>query len=74
MKVITWCDNNRMQANPEKFLTIMLNLKGHENCLSLKVCGSGIKCKDTVKLLGDTFDYMLNFDTDISNISKKAAR
>ena len=74
MKLVTEFDNSRMEANPEKFQAIMLGLKGHENCLTLNVCGSKIKCEDTVKLLGVTFDYMLNFDNHISNICKKAAR
>ena len=33
-----------------------------------------IKCEDSVKLLGVTIDYLLNFDLHVSNICKKAAR
>ena len=32
------------------------------------------KCEETVKLLGVTFEYMLNFEAHIANICKKAAR
>ena len=40
----------------------------------LHICGSTIQCEETVKLLGVTFDYMLNFEAHIANICKKAAR
>ena len=33
-----------------------------------------IKCEDSVKLLGVTIDYLLNFDLHVSNICKMAAR
>ena len=33
-----------------------------------------VKCEESVKLLGVTVDYMLNFDSHISDICKKAAR
>ena len=71
---IDWFKNNKMQANPDKFQATMLGILGFENCKSLIVDGTVIKCEDSVKLLGVTFDYMLNFDNHISNICKKAAR
>ena len=52
----------------------MLGLQGFLNCKSLNLNGLEIKCEDSVKLLGVTFDYMLNFDFHVSNICKKAAR
>ena len=64
-----------MQANPEKnFKRLSLKKNGHENCTSLTVCDSEIKCEDSVNLLGVTIDFMLNFDTHVSNICRKAAR
>ena len=63
-----------MQANPEKFQAIIPGKNGHENCTSLTVCGSEIKCEDSVKLLGVNIDFMLNFDSHVSNICRKAAR
>ena len=33
-----------------------------------------IKCEDSVKLLGVTLDFQLNFNIHISNICKKASR
>ena len=63
-----------MQANPDKFQAIMLGKNGHDNCTSLTICGSEIKCEDSVKLLGVTIDFKLNFEIHISNICRKAAR
>ena len=63
-----------MQANPDKFQAIMLGKSGFENCKSLFLNGTEIKCEDSVKLLGVTIDFLLNFDLHVSNICKKAAR
>ena len=64
----------KMQANPDKFQAIMLGKPGFENCKSLFLNGTEIKCEDSVKLLGVTIDFLLNFDLHVSNICKKAAR
>ena len=66
--------SDKMQANPEKFQAIIPGKIGHENCTSLTVCGSEIKCEVSVKLLGVTIDFMLNLDEHVSNICRKAAR
>ena len=71
---IDWFKNNKLQANPDKFQAMMLGILGFENCKSLLLDGTEIKCEDSVKLLGVTFDYMMNFDKHISNICQKAAR
>ena len=71
---IDWFKNNKIQAHPDKFQAIMLGLQEFLNCKSLNLNGIEIKCEDSVKLLGVTFDYMLNFDIHVSNICKKAAR
>ena len=63
-----------MQANPDKFQAIVLGKLGFENCKSLNICGRTIQCEETIKLMGVTFDYMLNFEAHIANICKKAAR
>ena len=62
-----------MQANPEKFQSVIPRKNGHENCTSLTICGSEIKCEDSVELLGVTIDFMLNFDTRVSNICRNKA-
>ena len=63
-----------MHVNPDKFQAIMFGKSGFENCKSLFLNGTEIKCEDSVKLLGVTIDYLLNFDLHVSNICKKAAR
>ena len=65
---IEWFRNNQMQVNPDKFLAIMLGKSGFENCKSLFLNSTEIKCEDSVKLLGVTIDYLLNFDLHVSNI------
>ena len=72
--VIGWFIGNKMQANPDKFQAIMLGKLDFENCKSLNICGSTIQCEGTVKLLGVTFDYMLNFEAHIANICMRQAR
>ena len=41
---------------------------------SFTIQNHNVKCEDSVKLLGVTIDYMLNFDLNISDICKKAAK
>ena len=48
---IEWFRNNKMQANPDKFQAIMLGKSRFENCKSLSLNGTYIKCEDFVKLL-----------------------
>ena len=55
----------KLQANPDKFQAIMLGKSGFVNCKSLFLNGTEIKCKDSVKLLGVSIDYLLNFDLQI---------
>ena len=52
----------------------MLGKSGFENCKSLFLNGTEIKCEDSVKLRGVTINYLLNFDLHVSKICKKAAR
>ena len=63
-----------MIANPEKFHAILLrknqtNTSGEQ----ININGKMIKSEETVKLLGVTLDYRLDFDPHISNLCKKAA-
>ena len=71
---LSWLKENEMIANPEKFHALLLrknqvNTSGEE----ININGNTIKSEETVKLLGVTLDYKLNFDRYISNICKKAA-
>ena len=63
-----------MISNPEKFHAILLrknqtNTSGEQ----ININGKMIKSEETIKLLGVTLDYRLDFDPHISNICKKAA-
>ena len=57
-----------MQANPEKSRAISLGKRGHDGCEDFTVRGITIKCGDSVKLLGVTFDYLQNFNLHISHV------
>ncbi len=71
---LSWLENNEMIANPEKFHSLLLrknqtNTSGEQ----ININGKIIKSEETVKLLGVTLDYKLDFDPHISNLCKKAA-
>lgn len=63
-----------MQANLKKFQAILLGKRDHDGCEGFVVRGVTMKCEDSVKLLGDTFDFLLNFNSHVSNFCKKAAK
>jgi hypothetical protein len=63
-----------MQANPDKLQAIAVGKKTCDENISFNLDGNIIKCDDEVKLLGVTFDFMLNFNFHISNICKKASQ
>ena len=62
-----------MKANPDKFQAICIGKKTHDNIDSFQVGQTNIKCDDNVTLLGINLDYMLKFDTHVSEICKKAS-
>ena len=72
--LIDWFNFNQMQANPDKFQAIALGKKSHETLTEFNIDNNNIKCEDSVKLLGIDIDFMLNFDQQITNMCKKAAR
>ena len=72
--LIDWFNFNQMQANPDKFQAISVGKKSHEILTELNIDNNDIKCEDVVKLLGIDIDFMLNFDQQITNMCKKAAR
>ena len=63
-----------MQTNPDKFQAIAVGKKVHDENISFNLDGNIIKCDVDVKLLGVTFGFMLNFNSHISNICKKASQ
>ncbi len=74
LKLIKWFNENHMKATPEKFQAIAFGRKTHNLQISFNLDGVNIKCDEEVKLLGVTFDFMLNFNTHIANICRKTAR
>ena len=65
-------EQNQMIANPNKFQAFFVK-KDQTNTsgINLNFQGHSIKSEETVKLLGVTLDYTLNFDPHISNLCKK---
>ena len=72
--LIQWFDKNFMKANPDKFQAICIGKKSHYNIDSFQVGQTNIKCDDNFTLLGINLDYMLKFDTHVSEICKKASQ
>ena len=72
---LSWLENNEMIANPEKFHATLLR-KNQTNTSGepVNINGKMIKSEETVKLLGITLDYRLDFDPHIPSICKKAAK
>ena len=71
---LSWLEQNEMIANRNKFHAFIVK-KDQTNTsrIDLNFQGHSIKSEETVKLLGVTLDYKLNFDPHISNLCKKAA-
>lgn len=72
--MVSWFASNIMQANPDKFQAIAIGNKTHQQNIGFDLNGSKINCDDEVKLLEITIDFKLDFNKNISNICKKAAR
>ena len=71
---LSWLEQNEMIANPNKFHALFVKKDQTNTCdINLDCQGHSIKSEETVKLLGVTVDYKLNFDRDISNLCKTAA-
>ena len=70
---IAWFENNYMDANPDKFQSIILN-RGGDVSISISVQDDVIIPSDHIKVLGITLDDSLKFDLHISDMCKKASR
>ena len=71
---LSWLEQNEMIANRNKFHPLFVKKDQTNICgINLDFQGHSIKSEETVKLLGVTLDYKLNFDPHISNLCKKAA-
>ena len=63
-----------MKANPEKFQAIAVGEKTKVEDITFILDNNIIKCEESVKLLGVTIDFQLNFNVQVSNICKKASK
>ena len=74
IRIIEWFEQNKMQANPEKFQALAIGTKTCKENVEFTINNINLACSDEVKLLGVTLDYQLQFDSHISDICKKASR
>ena len=65
---VTWFENNYMDANPDKFQSIILN-----RCSNLPQDNVAIP-SDRLRVLGITLDDSLKFDLHISDMCEKVSR
>ena len=63
-----------MQANPEKFQSIIFKRNNVPCAESFHVCNTDVVHNDTVKLLDVYIDNTLTFSNHISEICKQAGR
>ena len=74
LKLLKWFVDNQMQANPEKFQSISVGKKTQSAMTNIEIADVSIPCADNVKLLGIELDYKLDFDVQVTQTCKKAAR
>ena len=67
---IDWFNNNLMEANPDKFQSMILGYRGEIGHIDLGE--NRVTCEESVKLLGIHIDKNLNFKNHIQSICKKA--
>ena len=72
--LIDWFSRNCMKANPEKFQAFAVGERTYGEKPTFKIGETEIECEKTVKLLGVEIDYLLTFDTQVSNMCKKASQ
>ena len=63
---LSWLDQNEMVANPNKFHALFVKEDQTDTSgINLDFLGQSIQSEESVKLLGVTLDYKLNFDPHI---------
>ena len=73
-RLIQWFADNQMKANPGKIQAIAVGKHTHSEIICFNLGDNIVKCEASVKLLGVTIDFKLDFDEHISNVCKKASR
>ncbi len=74
--IMLWCNSNCMTANPDKFQGIQGIILGNVNLenQNFHIEGCIVKPQCEIKILGITIDFKLNFDSQMSELCRKAAR
>ena len=61
-RLIQWFADNQMKANPVKFQAIAVGKHTHSENICFNLGDNIVKCEDSIKLLGVTIDFKLDFD------------
>ena len=61
-----------MKATPEKFQIVAVGERTYKENISFNLDNNVINCEESVKLLGVTVDFRLNFDIYMSNVCEKS--
>jgi len=69
-KAVKWFKENQMQANPEKFQTMLVSRI--ESDFSVKICGAEVKSQESVEILGVVLDNKLKYDKMINEVCRRA--
>jgi hypothetical protein len=69
LNLIDWFTSNQMKVNPDKFQTVVIGKSTQSTNISFNLNGNIIKTEDEV-----TIDYELKFNSNITNICRKASR
>ena len=59
--------SNQMKANPDKFQAVAVSGKTFDEKPTFNIGEAEISCEESVKLHGIEIDYLLSFDTQVSN-------
>ena len=71
-QAITWFESNMMAANPTKFQVLFLKDCKELSRVRININDTEIISEENVKLLGVRFDEMLNFNSHVKDICRKA--
>ena len=72
--IVEWFTRNQMKANPDKFQAVVVGERTNDEGPTFRIGEAEIGCDETAKLLGVDMDFNLKFDTQISNIYRKASQ
>ena len=74
--LISWFSDNFRKAHPDKFQAqaICVGKKARENIKLFQIGQTNITCEENVTRLGINIDFMLKFDSHVSDICKKASK